>query len=378
MFWHIFCHVVDNFGDVGVCWRLARQLAEEHGQRVTLWIDDLGSFARLTPPAPVGRGGPRLPAGLTVEAWREPVPHPEGVNVVIEAFGCRLPEAYVAAMAARPKPPVWINLEHLSAESWVTGCHGLHSPQPGLPLVKHFFFPGFTPGTGGLIRERSLERKRREFLRGGQAPAEFWRSLGIDTPEGGSLVVSLFCYPENPVAELFEAWAAGPRPITCLLPEGVAEEARARFLGPSHRLSACAERGGLRVCRVPFQDQGGYDRLLWACDWNFVRGEDSFVRAQWAARPFVWAPYRQHDGAHFAKLDAFLDLYARELPPPAAAALRRFSRAWSGELDALGDAWEALIAERGSLAARAPGWAAGLSAQADLASGLVAFCAARV
>ena len=42
-------------------------------------------------------------------------------------------------------------------------------------------------------------------------------------------------------------------------------------------------------------------------DWNFVRGEDSLVRALWAGKPFVWQIYPQHDGAHWDKLTAFLD-----------------------------------------------------------------------
>ena len=37
--WDVFCRVVDNYGDAAVCWRLARQLADEHGARVRLWID---------------------------------------------------------------------------------------------------------------------------------------------------------------------------------------------------------------------------------------------------------------------------------------------------------------------------------------------------
>ncbi|HET9045379.1 MAG TPA: elongation factor P maturation arginine rhamnosyltransferase EarP, partial [Casimicrobiaceae bacterium] len=39
--WDVFCKVVDNFGDAGVCWRLARQLVAEHDLAVTLWIDVL-------------------------------------------------------------------------------------------------------------------------------------------------------------------------------------------------------------------------------------------------------------------------------------------------------------------------------------------------
>ncbi|MBY0444112.1 MAG: elongation factor P maturation arginine rhamnosyltransferase EarP, partial [Burkholderiales bacterium] len=37
--WDIFCRVIDNYGDIGVCWRLARQLSFEHGFAVRLMVD---------------------------------------------------------------------------------------------------------------------------------------------------------------------------------------------------------------------------------------------------------------------------------------------------------------------------------------------------
>ena len=66
--------------------------------------------------------------------------------------------------------------------------------------------------------------------------------------------------------------------------------------------------------------------MLWACDLNLVRGEDSLVRALWAGQPFVWHIYPQHDNAHHAKLDAFLDWL------DAPESLRRFHHAWNGML----------------------------------------------
>ena len=52
-----------------------------------------------------------------------------------------------------------------------------------------------------------------------------------------------------------------------------------------------------------------------------VRGEDSFVRAQWAALPFVWQAYPQADAAHLTKVAAFLDRYCIGLPLSATAAV---------------------------------------------------------
>src|SRR5688572_26593991 len=123
----LFCRVVDNFGDIGVCWRLARQLAGEHGLAVRLWVDDLASFQRLCPAIDPAAEA-QLLQGVSVRRWHPAMalPAPDDIgDAVIEAFGCALPPAFEQAMAARPARPVWINLEYLSAEDWVIGCHGL-------------------------------------------------------------------------------------------------------------------------------------------------------------------------------------------------------------------------------------------------------------
>lgn len=85
--------------------------------------------------------------------------------------------------------------------------------------------------------------------------------------------------------------------------------------------------GNLTIKLLPMTDQAGYDRLLWSCDLNLVRGEDSFVRAQWAARPFLWHIYPQEEQAHMVKLDGFLDYYLAKLPTATGQWLRGFSHA---------------------------------------------------
>ncbi|MFA5916282.1 MAG: elongation factor P maturation arginine rhamnosyltransferase EarP, partial [Burkholderiales bacterium] len=88
--WDIFCTVVDNYGDIGVCWRLARQLAAEHGQRVRLWVDDLASLARISPGVVPGLGVQHS-RGVEIRWWREPFPAVEPADVVVEAFACNPP-----------------------------------------------------------------------------------------------------------------------------------------------------------------------------------------------------------------------------------------------------------------------------------------------
>ena len=338
----IFCVVVDNYGDAGVCWRLARQLAVEYGWRVRLWIDD---------PAPLRRLAPDHEAGpVKVRPWPGTWIPVECAEVVIEAFGCELPAAYVETMAGSPRAPVWLNLEYLSAESWVAGCHGLPSPHPRLPLVKHFFFPGFGPGTGGLLRESDYEEKRARFDVGG-----FRTEFALPPKAQHELTISLFSYPDNPALPgLLASWAASPTPIRVLLP-GSSEPARTT--------------GSLSLHPLPFLPQPRYDEVLWACDLNFVRGEDSFVRAQWAAKPFVWQIYPQAEGAHMAKLDAFLALH------PAGDQLGPFWHAWNG--DGEGD-WPAFAAALPGLAVPIRQWAETLSTRRDLAAELVHFCLERL
>lgn len=374
--WDLFCSVVDNFGDIGICWRVARQLVAEHGQQVRLWVDDLASFRRICPEVDSDRASQWL-RGVEVRHWSTPFPAvtPQKVgDVVIEALACTLPPEFLAAMAGRSRKPVWINLEYLSAEEWVAGCHGMASPHPQLPLIKHFFFPGFTSGTGGLLREHELLAQRRAFQGDSAAQAAFWLSLGLPVAAEGELRLSLFGYDTPEVSALAQVWSDGAQPIRCLAPEGRLAQQLAAALGHSSAKAGDSfGRGRLTVHVLPFLEQDRYDRLLWGCDLNFVRGEDSFVRAQWAGRPLVWQAYRQEEGAHLLKLEAFLQRYCAGLPEPASADLRAFWLAWNrGE--ALAERWPAFLKRRDALTRHAETWISQQLKLGDAVTNLVHFC----
>jgi len=378
--WDIFCSVVDNYGDVGVAWRLARQLEAEHGVAVRLFVDGLAALSRMAPQVDATRDEQTV-NGVDVRRWHGPQHDaPPGAiagmgEVVIEAFGCGLPGPYLAGMGKRRPQPLWINLEYLSAEDWIEGCHGLASRQPQLPLTRHFFFPGFTPRTGGLLRERDLFARRDAFRARGQGQSALWRLLGIEAPASETLKVSLFCYPHAPIGQLLDAWAAGPDPVVCIVPEGVAIPAIEAWAGRTATPGKPLSRGNLTLACVRFMAQDDYDRLLWVCDLDFVRGEDSLVRAQWAARPLIWHCYPQADAAHLGKLDAFLARYTRGWAPAASATYAEFARAWNG---AAALPWEAFARGLPALRDHAQAWASALGRQADLASNLVRFALDRV
>ncbi|HJV82947.1 elongation factor P maturation arginine rhamnosyltransferase EarP [Noviherbaspirillum sp.] len=375
----LFCKVVDNYGDAGICWRLARQLHHEHGIAVTLWIDDLQTLRRICPDAAIAADVQQLD-GVTVRHWR----NQDGVfstadiaDIVIEFFGCDIPPGYIVAMAECNPRPVWLNLEGLSAEEWVEGCHALPSPHPRMPLTKYFFFPGFTSKTGGLLHESSLEAQREQFQSDQVAMTAFLAQFGVTPGEMSSLKLSLFCYPHAPVSALFDAWQFGDTAITCLVPEGVAVEAVQAFLGAEARSGAAQTRGALTVRVLPFVPQADYDKLLWACDLNFVRGEDSFVRAQWAGKPFVWHIYPQDENLHHKKLRAFLQRYSADIE-----SLNTFSLRWNGatvenESDQAGwrELWTKFQADMPRLTSRSNEWRQKMLANGDLTSNLLKFAA---
>ncbi|EQB8040824.1 hypothetical protein BWQ95_14065 [Aeromonas hydrophila] len=343
--WDIFCCVVDNFGDIGVTWRLARQLKQEgalpiHGNevQVRLWVDDLASFARICPGLDPAQDSQWVD-GIHIQHWHDTLPADTlPARVVIEAFACQLPAPFIERMAeqmaSQPRPPCWINLEYLSAESWVEDCHALASPQRvgNQSLNKYFFFPGFTARTGGLLCERGLISDRERWQQDEAGLAAYWASLGLPPKQEHELRVSLFTYESAALTSLVESWCQSATPVTLLLPLGrslndVLTGAGLAAAIPTAKAGALLQAGNLTIKLLPMTNQAGYDRLLWSCDLNLVRGEDSFVRAQWAARPFLWHIYPQEEQAHMVKLDGFLDHYLAELPPATGQWLRGFSHA---------------------------------------------------
>ena len=372
----IFCNVIDNYGDIGVSWRLAQQLANEHGLAVRLWVDDLTSLARLCPEADVAAGQQQC-WGIDIELWRKPFPGAQPAELVIEAFACKLPQNYIEAMAAQAHKPVWINLEYLSAEEWVESHHKLPSPHPSLPLTKYFFFPGFTPKTGGLLLEHGLLARRDAFKREAGQQLAFWRSVGMEVPAAETLKVSLFSYENAALPGFFDTWANGTQPVLCLVPEGRILPQVGLYFGDTVPQAGCDyQRGRLHVRVLPFVEQQRYDLLLWACDVNFVRGEDSFVRGQWAGKPFIWQIYPQHDEVHLKKLGAFLMLYGKQLGQPANMALQGMWMAWNAQASNIeagaGHSWPAFMAAHGELERHAQHWAQQLT-ENNLALNLLDF-----
>ncbi len=328
MLWDVFCRVIDNFGDIGVCWRLSADLAAR-GHQVRLWVDDACALGWMAPQVTwatgasgcdIGTGHP----GISVHRWADAERTellPEPGDVVIEAFGCDPPEAFLRRMN-RPAPPAWVNLEYLSAEDYVERSHGLQSPVfngPAAGLRKHFFYPGFTQRTGGLLREADLAERQGAF--DDEARLAWLGRLGVPATANCRLV-SVFCYATAPLGD----W------LNALADEALSHSTSTRILlTPGHATqlarswqatSSSARQKALILHELPALPQPEFDRLLWACHLNIVRGEDSAVRALWAGKPHIWHIYPQDDGVHADKLDAFLDHWLKDAQGPLSAGVR--------------------------------------------------------
>ena len=330
LLWDIFCRVIDNHGDLGVCWRLSCDLAAR-GQQVRLWVDDASALQWMAPGALQGE----VP-GVRVLPWTQPIDPAllaslPASSVWVEAFGCEIAPEFIAACACPSSAggrfdsrtaPTWINLEYLSAEPWVERMHALPSPVqhgPAAGRTKWFFYPGFTPHTGGLLREQDLAARQQAF-----DGAAWLQAQGIDAR--GERIASLFCYEPPALGALLRQLDTATTPTHVLVTAGRAARAVARCLEDENDLQRLSgQREQLSLSYLPHLTQRAYDELLWACDVNFVRGEDSLVRALWAGAPLVWHIYPQpEDDAHHAKLGAFLDWLQ------APASLRRFHHVWNG------------------------------------------------
>jgi uncharacterized repeat protein (TIGR03837 family) len=399
--WTLFCAMIDNYGDIGVSWRLARQLTLEKGITVDLWVDDWSAALRFlqvqVPNAILSAADRRVTlAGVDVFHWPGSWPHDDAVNariaasdVVIETFGCELPDALKRAMSqcamsqcamnGCTQPLVWINLEYLSAEAWVKDWHALPSPQNLSPMLKkYFFFPGFEPGTGGLLRESGLLSQHQVW----QADADAGRqqlllALGLASLPPADLLISVFSYDSQSIASWLEALAGGAEQVLCLVPEGKASAAMAAYFESGLQASNADagnvyHRAALTVAVIPFRSQHDYDQLLSICDFNLVRGEDSFVRAQWAAKPFMWHIYPQDEGVHIKKLEAFADRYLQGLDPAAIQAWLGFAKGWNLGEDCA-EMWHYLRPQLPALHLHTRKWQEKLAVMPDLATNLVNF-----
>lgn len=351
--WDVFCRIVDNFGDIGVCWRLSQQLANEHQLRVRLFIDDLETAKKII----LGYQpelGTQIINNVEICAWPSDHDAIQPAEVVVETFSCGLPNKYLSAMHNSTK---WVNLEYLSAEKWIDDFHALPSPQAS-GLLRYFFFPGFTESTGGLIREKSIVALDKSYQ---------------TNPAEQSLKISLFAYPNAPIDDLLHILQTSQQTTVVYVPNSSILPQVESFLSVAQSNAHETHlRDKLHINILPFLSQDDYDALLAKCDINFVRGEDSWVRGIWARQPLIWQPYFQTENTHMVKLNAFLNLFYADCNEAAKQAIVALNCAWAqGNITT--EIWQNYIQHHAVIRAFTQSRAKALATQTDLASKLVIY-----
>jgi hypothetical protein len=395
----VLCRVVDNFGDIGFAYRLARALSEppalavaSHStNRVRLVVDDLAAFAQLCP-----RVDPLAPCqtvdGILVVRRDDPgeaAIRPfldERPRVALELYACGRPDWFESILFDERDtvPRLVVNVEYLTAEPWAADFHKLPSLTRSPLVRKSIFMPGFIPGTGGLLEDaafRSLLDENsttagRLAIRNrlvsvfelavvasalepaGASPAD---ALPADALPAGAvpadaLWVTVFSYERDfsrivdDLARLGNDGGDGAgtqRPVYALVAAG-------RGSGPF--FDAWNRAGKPFPARaLPMLAQGDWDALLVASDFSIVRGEESFARAILAGNPFLWQCYPFGTGGQLPKVHAFLDVIARYVGPDAFTAYERATLAFNDDragiagLDSIFRHWAALSAAFRSL-----------------------------
>jgi len=320
----ILCKVVDNYGDIGVAYRLARSLSElPEPPRLRLVVDDLPSFSALCP-AVDPQAHRQLVRGWEVFGWDGP-----GAGAASGAFRKRRPRVVIECFACGR--PDWledilfddsgegcliVDLEHLTAEGWAGDFHRMPSLTRSPLVRKAMFLPGFGPETGGLILDGSFVRARaRAASENGRVDLrrKLLKKLGADAASlqsavaVGSFWTTVFGYERDYYRVVADMAAfhggvvghGGRKPLLALVAAGKSQDCFLR-----------AWDGALRpfpALTLPFLAQETWDELLVACDFSIVRGEDSWSRAALSGRPFLWQAYPQENRQQMVKVKAFLE-----------------------------------------------------------------------
>ena len=280
----IFCQVIDNYGDVGVAYRLAREFKRVYPNKKLRFVINQIEELNLI----------RKSENIEVILYKDISKIENSADLIIESFGCEIPKKYMDKALKNSK--LIINLEYFSAEKWVDDFH-LQESFLGGNLKKYFFIPGLSEKSGGILLDNEfLERKKKV-----EANKEYYlEKFGIK--EKYDLMGSIFSYEKNFDSLIEELKKLGKKIILLILSEKTQKNFIKYFDNGNNY-------DKIKFVKLPFFTYDKYEELLALCDFNLVRGEDSFVRALLLGKPFLWHIYPQDENTHIKKLESFLEKY---------------------------------------------------------------------
>ena len=280
----IFCQVIDNYGDVGVAYRLAREFKRVYPNKKLRFVINKTEELNLIMKS----------NDVEVIAYKDISKIEDSADLIIETFACEIPKEYMDKALKNSK--LIINLEYFSAEKWVDDFH-LQESFLGGNLKKYFFIPGLSEKSGGILLDNEfLERKKKV-----EANKEYYlEKFGIK--EKYDLIGSVFSYKKNFDSLIEELKKLDKKVILLILSEKTQKNFIKYFDNGNNY-------DKIKFVKLPFFTYDKYEELLALCDFNLVRGEDSFVRALLLGKPFLWHIYPQDENTHIKKLESFLEKY---------------------------------------------------------------------
>ena len=257
----VLCKVVDNYGDIGVCWRMSRRLKKIAPQNtISLVVDDFKTFSVIASEAKQSK----VLEGVELFDWNnETLCHDifaandgERLQIILELFQCGRPDWMEKILFEEKleRTVQIIMIDYLTAEKYAENFHCLKSLTRSAKVQKVNFMPGFTGATGGLIID------------------DEWKDLPVYNKDGPVLV------------------------FTYTIGVGLIENTGSLSLSK-----------GLQLKQLPYMNQPDWDKMMRQCSALIIRGEESMSRACLSGIPFIWQAYPQTEEYHLVKVKALLE-----------------------------------------------------------------------
>lgn len=311
----VLCRVVDNFGDIGVAYRLVKSLvelgrkSEEDKAKINLVVDDMEAFSKIN-----NRINPSLSFqemdGMCIYAWNDydfcyrqfSGGNNVHLQVILELFQCGRPDWMEKILFDEDLNHTVniIMIDYLTAEDYAETFHCLESLTRRKKVQKVNFMPGFTEKTGGLILGKEFERKT-----SGDKKCE---------------KILFFCYDR-----IDNGWLPVVRAVNSLKNETELLVAQGKgmisFMEAASQIKEKERHFVLK--QLSFMNQEEWDELMISCSFLFIRGEESLSRACLMGIPFVWHAYPQSDEYQLVKVNALLERMRRHFKPDDFEAVRK-------------------------------------------------------
>ena len=308
----ILCRVVDNYGDIGFVYRLARELSSLSSiekTQIRLIVSDLKSFNAMALPPGIStslavqnyNGWKVIDWNACAEGKCEFTEQPP--KIILECFQCGRPEWLdeILFSAQTTQTVQIVNVEYLTAEDWADDFHLLKSGTRSALVKKINFMPGFTKKTGGLVLDKNFVSCVHSKTAALECLKKYASKKTVALIEDTNLFrVIAFSYErnfENEARALSEFAKNSGRKVQVLLAPG---------LGNAPFKKAAAAFKNISVYDLEYLPQLAWDALLTLADFSFIRGEDSFSRACLSGIPFVWHAYPQEEEFQLVKAAAVL------------------------------------------------------------------------